>query len=134
MASECLDPEVQYKIARLYRKGIGTPVDENLAFQWYKKSADNGFNKAKCKLGKCFEKGIGVSKNTRKAVWWYKKAAIEQTSQNSSAGDYYLGSCYHEGIGTLKDIHMALRWYRKGVNKNCKLSANILLQMLNHND
>src|SRR5256885_725545 len=82
-----------------YANGIGVENDEVKAFEWYKKSAEQGFSNAQCNLGVCYANGIGVKKDEVKAFEWYKKSA----EQGFSNAQYNLGYCYQNGKGVEKD-------------------------------
>ena len=58
-----------------YEKGVGCEKDENLAFYWYKKAAEQGNAIAQYNLGLCYKKGEGVEKNIDEAIKWFSKCA-----------------------------------------------------------
>lgn len=67
------DPRAQYRLATLYAASSDVEAEKK-AFEWYKKSAAQGFTDACFSLGKCYEDGKGTRKNYRQAVRWYKAA------------------------------------------------------------
>ena len=67
------DPRAQYRLATLYAASSDVEAEKK-AFEWYKKSAAQGFTDACFFLGKCYEDGKGTRKNYRQAVRWYKAA------------------------------------------------------------
>ena len=59
----------------MYRNGQGATHDYKKAFEWYTKSAEQGYAIGQCNLGVMYEKGHGVTKDHKKAIDWYTKAA-----------------------------------------------------------
>ena len=63
-----------------YANGKGIKKDEAKAFEWYKKSAEQGNSDAQLNLGNCYMNGRGVEKDEVKAFEWYQKAAEKRNS------------------------------------------------------
>ena len=59
----------------MYAKGEGVPRDDNKAFEWYFKAAEQRHAFAQYNLGLMYAKGEGVPRDDNKAVEWYFKAA-----------------------------------------------------------
>jgi TPR repeat protein len=101
-------------------------VDEEKAFDNYRRSAEAGFSYAMFRLGNCYENGTGVAQNESKAFEWYQKAE----DLGDPLGIYYLGSAYERGIGVAKDPIQAMRLYKTGANlyneSNCMYSLGII--------
>lgn len=57
-----------------YFKKVITKRDEEQAFKWMERSANNGFSRAEGDLGYFYNNGIGVDQDNKKAVEWYKRA------------------------------------------------------------
>ncbi len=51
------------------------PRDEEQAFYWLRKGAEQGCEWAPLQLGHCYNKGCGVPQDYAQAVHWYRKAA-----------------------------------------------------------
>ncbi len=64
-------------MATLYRRGRGVPKDLSEAVRWYRKSAEQGYDKAQYNLAKMYEMGMGVPRNYAQALKWYHKAAAQ---------------------------------------------------------
>ena len=58
-----------------YAEGQGVSQDYKEAASWYRKAAEQGYDKAQQYLGWCYEKGLGVSRSRSEAIKWYRKAA-----------------------------------------------------------
>jgi TPR repeat protein len=67
--------EALYNLGLCYEIGQGVYQNEIRAFEFYKKSAHQGFTDAQYKLGYCYEHGIGVDINKETAFGLYKLAA-----------------------------------------------------------
>ena len=67
--------EAQNNVGEIYSKGLGTAPDYGMAFQWFKKAADQGYNRAKINLGYLYEQGLGVPQDTAAALNLYREAA-----------------------------------------------------------
>lgn len=63
------------KLADLYRKGLGRPVDMKTAFKYSKIAADQGNVKGCCDLGDHYANGWGVEKDIGLAKKYYRQAA-----------------------------------------------------------
>lgn len=67
--------EAQNNVGEIYSKGLGIDPDYGMAFQWFKKAADQGYNRAKINLGYLYEEGLGVPKDTAMALNLYREAS-----------------------------------------------------------
>ncbi|MGE4488791.1 MAG: hypothetical protein AB7E95_04505 [Kiritimatiellales bacterium] len=62
-------------IAACYEKGIGVPVDDELAVEWFRRTAGRGNAWAQYKLGWCLREGRCIEKNASQAVYWFRNSA-----------------------------------------------------------
>ena len=69
------DAEAQYYMGEIFEKGVGKTPDFELAFVWYKKSAEQDYQPAMMSLGRLYESGLGVAKDLVKAMNLYRKAS-----------------------------------------------------------
>src|SRR5207342_3955636 len=67
--------EAQNNVGEIYSKGLGTEPDYGMAFQWFSKAADQGYNRAKINLGYLYEMGLGVPQDQAKALNLYREAS-----------------------------------------------------------
>lgn len=67
--------EAQNYVGEIYLKGLGTPPDYDMAAVWFKKSAEQGFKRAKINLGYLYEQGLGVQKDLAQALNLYRDAS-----------------------------------------------------------
>jgi len=123
------EPEVQLAIAQhyseadrsQYRAGSHTyqgrelSFDETnrIAFEWYRKAADQGNDKAIWNLGLMYGQGRGVYKDEQEAAKYFRSAA----DLGNSSAMYSLGLAFLYGSGTVKDYAEAYRWFLKSANE-----------------
>jgi TPR repeat protein len=67
--------EAQNNVGEIYSKGLGTEPDYGMAAQWFKKAADQGYNRAKINLGFLYEQGLGVPQDTAMALNLYREGS-----------------------------------------------------------
>ncbi len=69
------DPVAQTYVGEIYEKGLGVPPEFQLAANWYRKAAEQGYSRAQINLGQLYEQGLGVPKDQKQAVYWFRKAS-----------------------------------------------------------
>jgi len=67
--------EAQNNVGEIYSKGLGTEPDYGMAFQWFKKAADQDYGRAKINLGYLYEMGLGVAQDQAAALNLYREAS-----------------------------------------------------------
>lgn len=115
-------PEYQYLVADAYRNTSEKnecpyPIQEKascaeLAFRFYKMSADNKYEKAYSYLGDCYFYGRGTKENRASAFKYYDLAEKSGDKRTDSE----LGECYYNGYGTSKDYKKAFRLFMDSHN------------------
>ena len=97
----------QYRLAKLYERGEGVPVDLNIARQWTERAAGSGNRRAMHDLGVYFARGEGAPRDEAAAFRWFRQAA------ELGVGDsqYNLGVLYQQGRGVNRSASEALFWY-----------------------
>jgi TPR repeat protein len=104
----------KYLLGVCYGEGLGIAKDVKEAFQWYKLSAEQGYDASQAMLGHCYFHGIGVVKDTVEALKWYKSSA----NQGYAPAQCNLGICYERGEGThAKDSIEAVKWFQLSANQ-----------------
>lgn len=64
-----------FKLGYCYANGLyGVTVDQQQAFIWFMKAAQQGFANAERNVARCYEHGFGVELNLQTAVSWYQRA------------------------------------------------------------
>ena len=69
-ASATNDVFAQYYLAQCYEFGIGTTVDLQLAYTYYRRAAERGFTPAMRELSRCYKDGLGITPNSTKSQEW----------------------------------------------------------------
>ena len=101
-------------------------MDEELAFKWLKKSADQGYAVAEYSLGYFHWKGIGTERDKELAFKWLKKSA----DQGYALAEYSLGYVYLlKGIGTEIDEELALKWFKKSADQGFALAEEAYMYL-----
>ena len=77
--------DAQYRLARMYFAGKGTPIDEQTGLIWLAKAAQQGYSDAQYDLGERYRKGLSVSQDNLKAEMWLRKA-IQQGHVDTEGG------------------------------------------------
>ncbi len=103
VCAEYGDKRCQNQLGIWYNCGVVVPQDYLLAFEWYSKSAEQGYMSALSNLGYLYLKGKGVERDISKAVELFTKGV-----ENNHAGCLYkLGQLYHNGDGVEKNMEKA---------------------------
>ncbi|GES98902.1 kinase-like domain-containing protein [Rhizophagus clarus] len=126
-ASENDNKLALYKLGEIHELGIGICQNERRAFEFYKKSANQGFIDAQYKLGYIYSHGTEVDINIGKAFDLFKLAA----EGGNIEAQRNLASLYKRGDGTEKNIEKAIYWYKKAIENGCqdsKKSLDVLLK------
>lgn len=101
------DAIAQLRLGEAYRKGDGLRKNEELAYQWVRKAAEQGNAAAENDLGTMYRLGEGVSLNKEEAVRWYQKSA----RHGSAEGMFNLGTCHYNGDGVGSNEYTAYVWF-----------------------
>jgi TPR repeat protein len=104
------DKIAQYYLGLGYfNKNNNVEQDYTQRVYWYRKSAEQGYEKAQYNLGHCYYFGRGVTQDYKQAVFWYHKSA----DQGYEWAQYYLGICYANGEGVVRDLVMARKLWQQ---------------------
>ena len=132
-AAEAGSAPAQYRLASLYEKGIGVPVDKSRAKSLYTKAADAGNPRAMHNLAVLLADGDGHP-DYAGAVTWFRKAA--QYGVHDS--QFNLAVLLGRGLGTPQNLVQSYQWFavaaaasdsdaeKKRDEVGTKLSANDL--------
>ncbi len=107
-AAELGYPPAQYRLAIMYRDGIGTPDDTFEYHRWIEISANNGHFEAAGEYGVMIFGNIWNRSNAFK----YLKKAYDQGYEDTEAF-WCLAQCYMNGFGTQKNEAIAYPMYIK---------------------
>ena len=107
----------QYNMGVIKEKGyMWVEKDEEQAFEWYCKAANQGCAEAMTSVGWCLYKGIGVQPNLSDALLWLKESA----TQGNLRGQLYLAEIYAKDE-RCNNKDEALYWF-------CQLAQHELLR------
>lgn len=80
--AEAGNPEAQFYLGQMYRRGYGVPQDHAEAVIWYRKAAEQslplaeaGNTDAQSLLGVLYGSGLGVPQNDVESIRWHRMAA-----------------------------------------------------------
>ncbi|WP_374124989.1 tetratricopeptide repeat protein [Leptotrichia hongkongensis] len=118
----------QYQTALSYSEGYGVVENQEKAFEWLIKSADQDFTSAQNVIGYLYSEGskdINIEVDYEKAFEWYMKTAKKE----DSIGEYSIGIFYLEGFGVEQNFKEAYRWFKKSLNHGYKEAEEMLKEL-----
>jgi len=106
----------QYQMASAYVDIPGFE-DHEVAFEWCRKAAEQGYKKAEALLAKMYAEGMGVAVDKATAYQWCLKAVeVDPLSDDWYNGLHdaqcLLGKLYAEGVAVAQDYEKAVEWFR----------------------
>ena len=102
--------EAMNALGMMYSKGMGIPVNEALAVEWFEKAGQNGYASAYYNLALYYKDGIGVPKDLTKTLAYYQKAA----QAGYTTAWIRWGEMYKDGKGTPQDYTQAMNIFIEG--------------------
>lgn len=96
-----------YSLGWKYSSGDGVKEDNELAIQYYEKSANLGYAPAQNNLGWFYRQGIATKKDAMKAMYWFRLAAL----QGNALALQNLAEMYQSAEGVPKDMYIARSFY-----------------------
>lgn len=109
ISSQPGNARIQFQYARVLDK----QKSYEKAFEYYLKSAKQGYTIAQNSLGLAYEWGQGVEANNQQALYWYSKAANHGYAQAQNN----LGTMYDIGKVGNEDEKQALHWFSKAAQQ-----------------
>lgn len=108
--AEIGDIASQLAIAKMYKNGEEISQDDQQAFEWFEKAANQGYPLAQANLGVMYYEGSGVKQNYMLAKKWFEAAA----KQGDAEAQGILGLFYEYGLGGVSQNYaQAKAWYGK---------------------
>jgi uncharacterized protein len=105
-AAERGAPRAAYHLGKLYRDGLGVPVDVSSAATWFYQAASSGYPPAQAAFGDLLLRGDGVPRDYDAARGWFWPAA----AYGNPLAQYDLGLMYERGLGVGPDAERAVRF------------------------
>ncbi len=90
----------------------GVGLDPKLAFEYFRNSVDNGYEKALDNLGDCHFYGVGTERDFKEAARYYRRAAYK----NSAYSQTMLAQIKLEGLDGRRNSREAVRWLKKAAD------------------
>lgn len=118
------DPAAQNALGIKYATGAdGLPHDDVRAVEWFRKAAQQNYDKAEVNLGDMYFYGLGgLDKSYLQALSWYLRAA----NQQNAGAQFRLGSMFEQGLGTDVDLKKAVGFYQSAANQGYPDAENLL--------
>ena len=106
----------QYNIGLIFQYGLGIEENQQKAFEWYSKAADQGNGMAQLNLANMYinETCECTPFNIEKVIQLYKQSA----SQNIAQAQFNLGQIYSSELFGYLDLDEANKWYKIEEEKN----------------
>jgi len=118
--AESGDAAAQFELAQYYESEAGKTRsdrralrDQKRAFDWYSRSAEQGFARAQFELGGLYILGEGVEKDEAQGVEWLMKAA----EQGLADAQFEIGNLYLAGANLEQDAELGLDMLTKAANQ-----------------
>ena len=113
-------PFAQYRIGRMYEKGLGTAQDDAQAAHWYQAAADAGYLWAQIALANLYDQGRGVPEDHGAALELFLEASeFEQSHayrldppRTRAVATYRAGEMIEKGRGVPANPAAAADYYR----------------------
>eukprot|EP00035_Acanthoeca_spectabilis_P019135 m.415201 g.415201 ORF g.415201 m.415201 type:complete len:1655 (+) comp16823_c0_seq80:4298-9262(+) len=96
--------KAQFNLGNCFFVGNGVELNRTIAFQWFKRAADQGYADAQLCVGSCYERGAGVKLDQSKAFEWFKKSA----DQGNIKAQHSVASSLLHGLGVPQDVAKAV--------------------------
>ena len=113
----------QSDLGVLYIRGDGASKSDTQAVYWYRKAAEQGYDRGQYNLADEYDTGNSfISEDNGVAVYWYTKAA----EQGLKEAQHNLGIMYLEGEGIEMSYKDAYKWFIKAANQKYDLSEHAL--------
>lgn len=105
------DREAQFQLAECYRTGKEMEQDWELAYQWYKKSAEQDYTPAMHALSLCLIDGYGTEKNPQEGI----KILTTCAERGYIKSIHSIIAVYMEGDGEIeKSLDIVKKWAKIG--------------------
>lgn len=117
---------------KLFRELFSSSItrDYTKAAFWYRKAAEQGFDRAQVNLGTLYSTGQGVLLDYAEAAIWFRRAA----EQGHARAQCLLGELYSKGQGVPLDFEQAALWLRKAADRRVRRALSELGLLYSRND
>lgn len=112
----------QQRVARIYSRNQGVPVNETESCNWWEAAANQGEGVAMTNIGLCLETGKGRPQDYAAAAGWFRKAA----DKGQAVAMYNLGLAYEYGRGVPQSFESAAQWFQRALDSGRLSTGNTL--------
>ena len=109
-----------YNLGMCHARGLGTPRNDERAFDCFRNAAEKGHPEAINNIGWFFREGRIVSKDLELSTKWFKKSA----DYGNAYGEYNYGLALHRGEGTRRNDRLAAEYFRRAAAGGCVEAVN----------
>ncbi len=109
-----------YNLGMCHARGLGTPRNDERAFDCFRNAAEKGHPEAINNIGWFFREGRIVKKDLELATKWFKKSA----DYCNSYGEYNYGLALHRGEGIRRNDRLAAEYFRRAASGGCIEAIN----------
>ena len=109
-----------YNLGMCHARGLGTPRDDEKAFDCFRNAAEKGHPDAINNIGWFFREGRIVGKDLELSTKWFKKSA----DYRNAYGEYNYGLALHRGEGIKKDDKEAAKYFKLAADGGCIEAVN----------
>lgn len=119
---ENVDPAFELAVIQFFAVKVG--ADDDLAFAWLKKAAEQNHAEANYWLGQCYLNSIGTAQDYESAFGCFRIAA----EQGIAESQYPLACCFFEGKGIEQNDELGLQWCEKAAERGIATAQYRLAQ------
>ena len=109
-----------YNLGMCHARGLGTPRNDERAFDCFRNAAEKGHPEAINNIGWFFREGRIVKKDLELSAKWFKKSA----DYRNAYGEYNYGLALHRGEGVKRNDRLAVDYFRRAAAGGCTEAIN----------
>ena len=109
-----------YNLGMCHARGLGTPRNDEKAFDCFRNAAEKGHPEAINNIGWFFREGRIVKKDLELAMKWFRKSA----EYRNAYGEYNYGLALHRGEGIRKNDRLAAEYFKRAAMGGCIGAVN----------
>ena len=109
-----------YNLGMCHARGLGTPRNDEKAFDCFRNAAEKGHPEAINNIGWFFREGRIVRKDLELATKWFKKSA----DYLNAYGEYNYGLALHRGEGVRRNDRLAAEYFKRAAMGGCVEAVN----------
>ena len=109
-----------YNLGMCHARGLGTPRNDEKAFDCFRNAAEKGHPEAINNIGWFFREGRIVKKDLELAMKWFRKSA----EYRNAYGEYNYGLALHRGEGIRKNDRLAAEYFKRAAMGGCIEAVN----------